>query len=193
MIIKNNDPRIESSFSLRNRVLRALWGIVWIMLFRTSPRPFHYWRGILLCCFGAKLGAHVHIYPGVRIWAPWNLIVGDKVGIGDGSIIYNMASIEIGDNCVISQGAHLCAGSHDIDSENFQLVTSPIKLDPYVWICADAFIGPGVNVAEGCVIGARCVVMRSIFENWTVWSGNPAVRVKNRKPAIRDCDFLLAK
>lgn len=190
MIKKNNDPRIQSSFSIINRALRAIWGGVWLIFFRFSPRSFHAWRGMLLSCFGAKLGRHVHVYPDVRIWAPWNLVIGDKVGIGDRAIIYNMTQIEIGSNCIVSQGAHLCAGSHDINSENFQLVTAPVKLEPYVWICAGAFVGPGVKIAEGCVVGACGVVMRDISEPWTVWSGNPAVRIKARKPAIRDRDLL---
>jgi putative colanic acid biosynthesis acetyltransferase WcaF len=72
-------------------------------------------------------------------------------------------------------------GSHDIDSENFQLIAKPIVLEKHVWVCAEAFIGPGVSVTEGCVLGARAVVVKSITEPWTVWAGNPAVLKKQRK------------
>jgi len=92
-----------------------------------------------------------------------------------------MAPILISDDCVVSQGAHLCAGSHDIDSANFQLIAKPIVLEQHVWVCAEAFVGLGVTVAEGCVLGARSVVMKSITEPWTVWVGNPAVIKKSRK------------
>jgi putative colanic acid biosynthesis acetyltransferase WcaF len=87
----------------------------------------------------------------------------------------------IGDDCVISQGAHLCGGSHDIDSANFQLISKTIKLEKNVWVCAEAFVGPGVTVAEGCVLGARAVVVKTIAEPWSVWAGNPAVFKKMRK------------
>ena len=184
MIIQGNDPYTQPSFSLQNRIMRAIWGAVWFILFRTSPRPFHVWRRFLLRLFGAKLGKHVNVYPTVKIWAPWALSIGDYVGVADGVKLYNMASIKIGDYCVISQGAHLCAGSHDIDSSNFQLITKPISLESYVWVCAEAFVGPGVTIAEGCVLGARAVVVKSIVEPWTVWAGNPAVMKRLRKKVI---------
>jgi putative colanic acid biosynthesis acetyltransferase WcaF len=134
----------------------------------------------MLTMFGAKLGKHVHIYPGARIWAPWNLEVGSNVGIADGAIIYNMAKIQIGNYAVISQGAHLCTGSHDYNAPNFQLTALPITVGNYVWICADAFLAPGVEVPEGAVIGARAVVPKTLKEPWTVYAGTPARRIRKR-------------
>ncbi len=136
---------------------------------------------MLLKLFGAKLGDHVHVHSDVRIWAPWHLCIGNRVGVGSGVILYNMAPLVIGDGCVISQGAHLCAGSHDIDSSNFQLIARPITLQPDVWVCADAFIGLGVTIGEGCVVAARAVVVKSIHQPWTVWAGNPAQYRRDRK------------
>ncbi len=181
MIIQGNDPYTQPSFSLGNRLARALWGMTWLLFFRPTPRPFHAWRRLLLSLFGAKLGKHVNIYPDVKIWAPWQLNVGNRVGIANGVTLYNMASIVIGDNCVISQGAHLCCGTHDIDSPNFQLMAKSITLENDVWVCAEAFVGPGVTVAEGCVLGARAVVTKVISEPWSVWVGNPAVMRRKRK------------
>jgi putative colanic acid biosynthesis acetyltransferase WcaF len=154
--------------------------MVWLLLFRPSPRPLHIWRRALLRLFGARLGRHVHVHASVAVWAPWQLVVGDRVGIAPGVTLYNMAPMFIGSDCVISQGAHLCGGSHDIDSANFQLVARQIVLQDHVWVCAEAFVGLGVTVAEGCVIGARAVVVKSITEPWTVWSGNPVQRKRSR-------------
>jgi len=184
MIIKNNDPFTQPSFSLKNRLVRSVWNLVQSTLFRFSPRTFHGWRSFLLRLFGAKLGVHVHIYSNAKIWAPWNLITGDFVGVADGVTIYNIAPVTIGSHCVVSQGAYLCTGSHDIDSNNFQLVASPIRLGDYSWVCAQAFIGPGVQITEGCVIGARAVVVKSVNEPWTVWAGNPATYKRHREKAI---------
>ena len=86
---------------------------------------------------------------------------------------------------MISQGAHLCTGSHDIDSLNFQLIAQPILLERNVWVCAEAFVGPGVKIAEGCVLGARAVVVKSINEQWSVWVGNPIVKKRLRKKVAR--------
>jgi putative colanic acid biosynthesis acetyltransferase WcaF len=181
MIIQGNDPYTQPSFSLSNRVARALWGVVWLLLFRPSPRPLQAWRRLLLRLFGARLGEHVNVHASVRIWAPWQLTIGNRVGIASGVSLYNMAPMAIGDHCVVSQGAHLCGGSHDIDSPNFQLVAKPITLENHVWVCADAFVGLGVTIAEGCVLGARAVAVKSIADPWTVWAGNPAVVKRMRK------------
>ncbi len=70
MIIEGNDPTVEPSFTLRNRLARQLWNWVWLFLFRPSPRPLHAWRAFLLRVFGASLGTDVHVYPAVRIWRP---------------------------------------------------------------------------------------------------------------------------
>lgn len=180
-ILVENDPFVTASFTFRNRLARAVWGMAWLLLFRFSPRPCHAWRALLLRLFGARLGKDVHVYPSVVVWAPWQLEIGDRVGIGQGANLYNMAKLVIGSNCVVSQGAHLCGGSHDIDSPNFQLIAAPIVIEEYVWVCAEAFVGPGVTLATGVVVGARGVAMKSIREPWTVWSGNPVVRRRNRK------------
>lgn len=185
MIIQDNDPTTQASFSFANRIFRTVWLVVYVLFFQFSPRFAHGWRAFLLKLFGAKLGKHVHIYPKVEIWAPWNLTVGNHVGIADGVRLYNIQSINIGEYAVVSQGAYLCTGSHDIDSANFQLIAKAIKVDPYAWVCAESFIGPGVHLSEGVVTAARAVVTKSILDEWSVWAGNPAVRKRGRSAAIK--------
>ncbi len=177
MIIKDNDPYTSASFSLMHRVRRQIWNIVYLLLFKPSPRSLHAWRAALLRTFGAKIGDGVHIYPGAKIWAPWNLVVADYVGIADGVTIYNMDIICIGSYSVISQGAHLCGGSHDYNSRNFQLFAKPITLGEHVWICAEAFVSLGVNIPDGVVVGARSLVTKSILVPWTVCAGHPAKQI----------------
>ena len=179
-MIQCNDPYREPSFSLTNRLLRALWGVVYLTFFRISPRPFHAWRAFILRMFGAKLGIGCHVYPGVKVWASWNLSLGDFVGVGDGVNLYSMGKITIGNYAVISQGAHLCGGTHDYNSANFQLVVKPIEIGAYAWVCAEAFIHPGVSVPEGAVIGARAVVPKTLNQSWVVYAGNPCRVVGKR-------------
>lgn len=177
MIVQNNNPYTGKSFGNKNRVMRLLWFFVYILLFRPTPRAMHVWRNFLLKIFGAKLGVHVHIHGTVKIWAPWNLFIGDFVGIGNDVNIYCMDHVIINNYAVISQGTHLCAGSHDFNSANFQLITAPITIGARVWLCADSFVGPGVTVAEGSVIAARGVVSKSISEPWCVWAGVPVKQI----------------
>lgn len=141
----------------------------------------HRWRVWLLSCFGAKIGRDCHVYPKVSVWAPWNLRLGDYVGIADGVSLYSVDCIEIGDYAVVSQGSHLCCGTHDYNSANFQLIAKPIVIGKQSWICAEVFIHPGVEVAEGAVVGARSVVNKSLLSPWVVYTGNPCRQVAERK------------
>ena len=56
----------------------------------------------------------------------------------------------------------------------------PIEVRDQAWVCADAFVGPGVVVGEGAVAGARAVVTKNV-EPWTVVAGNPARFLKARR------------
>lgn len=178
--LKGSNPHLGPSFSFSNRLLRVLWGMVYLLLFRSSPRPFHPWRVLLLRLFGAKIGKGCHIYSSVKVWAPWNLVLGNHVGVGDGVTLYCMDKIDIGDFAVISQGAHLCGGTHDYNSANFQLIAKPIVIGAHTWVCAEAFIHPGVTLPEGAVVGARTVVINDLIEPWTVYTGNPCKKIATR-------------
>lgn len=175
----NTDTHTGPSFPLRNRVARGCWNLVAATLFRWSPRPLHAWRSWLLRLFGARIGRGAHIYPGVRIWAPWNLEIGDETGCADGVVLYSQARIQLGKRVVVSQGAHLCTGTHDYEVEGFPLCTSPIKVGDQAWIAAEAFIHPGVEIGEGTVIGARSVVVKNM-PRWMVCAGHPCKPLKSR-------------
>lgn len=176
----NTNTYIGASFSLKNRILRLLWNFIYITLFRYSPRPLHIWRSFLLKIFGAKIGKGVHVYPQTRIWAPWNLELEDECGIGDGAILYSQDKIKIGFRAIVSQGAHICTGSHDYTLKGHPLITLPIIIESYAWIAAEAFIHPGVKIGKGAVIGARSVVYKDM-PDWMVCAGNPCKPIKERK------------
>ena len=167
------------SFSLSNRVARALWIVTWGLLASWTPPPMRPWRRFILRCFGAKLGAGSDVRGGARVWYPRHLQMGDRAVLASKVNCYNMAPITIGADAIVSQGAHLCAGSHDITSPVFQLTTRSISIGANAWIAAEAFVGPGVEVGEGAVLGARGVAFRSL-EPWSVYAGNPAQRIKQR-------------
>lgn len=149
-------------------------------LFALSPRPLWGWRRFLLRVFGAKVGREVHVYPSVRITIPWNLKLGNYCAVGERATLYALGPITIGDRSTISQGAHLCAGSHDWRDPDMPLTKPPIHIGSEVWICADAFIGPGVVVGSRAIVGARAVVTKKCKES-TVYAGNPATEIMARR------------
>lgn len=175
----NRKNPFPSPHSLKNRALRVLWGIAWLGLFRPTPKPLHAWRRFLLRLFGARIGFRAHVYPSVRIQAPWNLDMGDHACLGPYVDCYNVATVRLGELCTVSQYSYLCAATHDYTRASMPLIAKPITLGARAWIAADAFIGPGVTVGEGAVVGARSLVLRDV-EPWTVVAGNPARPIKPR-------------
>ena len=176
---KQHQPQ-PSPWSFRAKLGRVAWMIVGRPLFRMS---FHNWYGFrawLLRVFGAEVGKRTAIRPSVRIEIPWMLRVEDEASIGDYAIIYSLGPTRVGSRSIISQYAHLCAGTHDYTDRSFRLIRSPINVGTDVWIGADAFIGPGVTVGDRSVVGARS----SLYKDATpgkVYVGNPAKPIKDRE------------
>jgi len=168
-----------AEISANNKMARAVWSVVYLFLFRPSPRIFHFWRAFLLRCFGAKIGSAVRIYPSVRIWAPWNLTMRDGSCLGEYVDCYCVTGIVLQKNAVVSQYSFLCAASRDISSLDKPLMVGAITIGENAWVAADAFVGPGVSIGEGAVVSARASVFKDV-QAWAVVAGNPAVFIKQR-------------
>jgi putative colanic acid biosynthesis acetyltransferase WcaF len=164
---------------MTNRAARALWEIAWLLLIRPSPRPLHKWRAFVLRCFGARLGNNCRIYPAARVWAPWNLVCDDASAIADGAEIYNPKPVHLGSHSIVSQQAYLCGATHDLDDPDFPMISAPIRIGAYAWICARATVQMGVNVGEGAVLGLGAVATKDLAP-WSIYAGIPARRTKDR-------------
>jgi putative colanic acid biosynthesis acetyltransferase WcaF len=175
--------RKARKYSRAEMAKRILWSVC-KPFFRFSPRIFFGWRALLLRNFGARLGAHVHIYNSADICMPWNLRVGDWSAVAENVSVYNLGAVEIGSQVTISRGAHLCAATHDYTVPSFPLIKMPIVVEDAAWICADAFIGPGVTVGQGSIVGARAVVMKDV-PSWAIVAGNPAKIVRQDRRVAR--------
>lgn len=167
-------------FSMKNKMARVLWDIVYTLLFRPlSARVFRKWRSFLLCLFGAKVSYTCTIHASVKVWAPWNLELEPYVCIGPNVDCYNQGKITIKEGATISQNSYLCASSHDFTKIAHPLFAAPILIEESAWVAADAFIGPGVTICKGAVVGARAAVFKDV-DSWTIVGGNPAKFIKKR-------------
>jgi putative colanic acid biosynthesis acetyltransferase WcaF len=162
-----------ATFPIGNRLYRMLWAMTWLLLAAWTPPPLRGWRRFLLRLFGARIAASANVYGSARIWSPANLEMAEHAAIGPRATIYSMALISVGKHAIISQGAHLCAGTHNIEDSYFQLYARPIVIGARAWVAAEAFVGPGVTVGEGAVLGARACAMRDLAP-WGVYVGHPA-------------------
>lgn len=171
--------RLTRKWTRKELAGRIAWEYFGALLFAAIPRPLWALRCALLRAYGASVGQDVHVFPSVRIAIPWNLEIGDRAAIGDRAIIYNLGKVTISPAATISQGAHLCAGTHDFRSADLPLVKAPIVVGAGAWICADAFVGPGVEIGDLAVVGARAVAVRDV-PAWEIVAGNPARRIGTR-------------
>jgi len=168
-----------ASFSFANRLERLVFQIIWLLLARWTPPNFSPWRIWLLKRFGARCDKGAMIAADVRVWLPRNLHLGENASIGPGVNCYTMGPISIGPRTIISQHAHLCAGSHDVTDPDFQLIARRVTIGADVWIAAEAFVAPGVTIGDGVVLAARGCAFTAL-EPWTIYRGNPAVAVRPR-------------
>jgi putative colanic acid biosynthesis acetyltransferase WcaF len=184
ILYRHKNPKFRGpSFSLKNRIERFIWRFSWLIFASWTPVYLQPWRSFLLKFFGAKIGSPSDVRGSAKVWHPKNLELGDGALIAEGVNCYNQAFIKIGNRSLVSQGAFLCAGTHNIDSDYFELVAAPITICDNVWICAEAFVGPGVIINENAVLGARSVNFRNIGPS-EVWVGNPAKFLRSRKNTL---------
>lgn len=81
-------------------------------------------------------------------------------------------SIEIGYDCIIAWGC-------SITDSNWHELTgakrcSPVSIGNKVWIGHDVSILPGAEIQDGCVIGAKTLVLGRKYEPSNLLVGNPA-------------------
>ena len=129
------------------------------------------------------VGRYCHI-------APMCLIAGGEPGVF------------LADFCGMSYGSKIFAQSDDysgltltnplIPKKYKKEICKAVSVGRHVIIGTDSIVFPGVDIAEGCAIGAMTLVHKST-EPWGVYLGNPARRVKGRKKDMLDLEkkFLL--
>lgn len=113
--------------------------------------------------------------------------VGDRVSIGEYTIISGHGGVIIGDCTLIAGHCYISAANHIfIDNEiiRFQGETAKgINIGNNVWIGGDVMIIDGVTIGDGCVIGAGSVVTGNLPPN-TICYGVPCRVAGERKKPI---------
>jgi putative colanic acid biosynthesis acetyltransferase WcaF len=89
---------------------------------------------------------------------------------------YCVAPISLGAHATVSQYSYLCSASHDHQDPGHTMIAAPIVIEARAWVAADVFVGPGVKIGEGSVVGARSTVLYDV-EPGSVVSVAPAKRI----------------
>jgi putative colanic acid biosynthesis acetyltransferase WcaF len=189
MVVKNLNlymqkvdlSKYQNALSRKDQITRFAWTIVWAIFARPFPRSLgNKWKLFLLRLFGAKVHPKAVVYSNVRIYMPWNLEMEEYSCLSPEVDCYNVAKVKIGAHSTVSQKTYLCTASHDITKGHNPLITTPIIIEDQAWIGASAFIGMGVTIKQGAVVGATASVYKDV-EPWTVVGGNPAKFIKKRE------------
>lgn len=171
--------KVKSTTPRKVKILRALWSLFQLPFLPHTPSVLSPLRVALLRLFGAKIGPACFIGPGVKVWVPWNLTLGECSAIGFDTEIYNFAPVIIGRHVVVSQHNYVCSATHDYTHPHFPLISKPIHIRSQSWVASGCLISPGVTIGEGAVIGARSVVTKSM-PDWMVCAGSPCKPIKAR-------------
>lgn len=173
--------KYHNTLGFKHKLLRVCFGAIWTITVRPIPRSIgNAWKRFILTSFGAKIHKTATVYSSVRIYAPWNLEMEEYSCLAPEVDCYNVDKVRIGSNVTVSQKTYLCSASHDITKTSMPLITSPITIKSQAWVGADAYIGMGVTIEQGAVVGAKACVYKDVAE-WTIVGGNPAKFIKNRE------------
>jgi putative colanic acid biosynthesis acetyltransferase WcaF len=163
----------ESPWSFREKVGMLLWQCCWPIFCAWTPKPFNGWRLFWLKIFGARIYGQPFVHQRARIALPWNLTLHHRACLGDRANAYSLGEIEIHEGATVAQEAYLCTGTHQFESPVLPLQTGKITIGPGAFVCARAFVLPGITIGARAIVGACAVVTRDVPENGRV-AGNPA-------------------
>jgi putative colanic acid biosynthesis acetyltransferase WcaF len=169
----------RSGWPLRVKLKRVLFAPFRLLFLRGSGRRLSPLRVFVLRLFGARIDTPVLIMDGVIVWHPWSLTMHRHCTLGRGVEVYNYAHITIGEQATVSQETYLCSASHDVEDPTMPLIHEPISIGAHSWVAARCFVGPGISVGEGAVVGACSVVVKDV-PPWTIVAGNPARVIRPR-------------
>lgn len=118
------------------------------------------------------------------------LNIGSYVHIGGYSALFAGSGIEMGDFSGLSQGVKIYSKSDDYSGEFMTNPTVPsrytgviggkVTIGRHAIIGSQSIVMPGIEIAEGVAIGANSLVTKNT-EEWSVYFGSPAKKIKNRK------------
>lgn len=132
-----------------------------------------------------KIGHNVSIYPDVMFFGDGDIIIGDNVAIGNGTIIYSskLGGITIGNNTQIAAQCYIIDCDHGIQRDklicNQPTVVSSVTIGEDVWIGAGCKVLRGSLIHDGAVIGAAGLVKGEIPEQ-VIAVGSPAKVIRER-------------
>jgi acetyltransferase-like isoleucine patch superfamily enzyme len=176
---------LDKPYNYWEKIFRKGWQRY--MLFQISLVPSHHLRRFVYKALGAEIGKNVIFHFKTEIRGIHRLKIGAGTIIGDNALLAAQRGLTIGENVNISSNVSIYSGAHDHRNPYFRstpATTRPITIGDRVWIGSNAIILTGVNIGEGAVVCAGCVVTKDV-EPYAVVAGIPARKVNERPRDLR--------
>lgn len=146
------------------------------------------WRRKFYARYFAQMGQNVTIFQGVRIRNVHRMSVGNDVYLGQENSYQAGGGLIIKDRTAFGPGCKIWTVNHRFDDLEKPIMEQdyehkPVVIGPDVWLAADVFVMPGVEIPEGCVVAAGSVVGVKKYPPYSIIAGNPARVIGNRKKA----------
>ena len=185
-----------------------LWGILKFIYFTIGFKVRYWFWKAAIHSMGGRLGKNVKFYEGVRIVGNYidavsigddvrilrgvtmsttprgHIQIGNKVHIGEGSIIFSGVGISIGNNVIVGPQNVIVDFDHRFQSLEIPINqqgvnANEITIEEDVWIASHCVITKGVKIGKGAVIGAGSVVNKDV-PPYCVAAGVPIRVIKKR-------------
>lgn len=136
-------------------------------------------------------GSGLIVQSGTRFRSLENLSLGNNVVIGYDNFIQALGGVSIGNNSMTAPGVKIWSVNHNYRDKNKPVrkqgqTLSPVVIGCDVWIAANAFISPGVNLPDGCVVSSGAVVGVKDYKPYSIIAGNPARVIGFREDSAQD-------
>lgn len=113
----------------------------------------------------------------------YKVSLGDYSGIGVNAKIYGRC--HIGNYVMMGEDCTIIASNHRFDRTDIPMMQQgfseerPVTIGNDVWIGDRVMILPGVQIGDGCIIGAGSIVTHDV-PPYSIAAGNPARVIKHR-------------
>lgn len=138
---------------------------------------------------GVNLHGKIHLYSkkisigeGVSLWpdvyfSGENIVIGNNVQIGYGTIIHSSKGVIIGSNTQIAAQCYIIDTNHGTAygelMQKQPLQSEPIEIGEDVWIGAQCSVLKGVKIGSHAVVAANSVVNKDV-PPYAIVAGSPA-------------------
>jgi len=112
------------------------------------------------------------------------IYIDENVFIGPYTVIYGHGGVTIGKDTLIAMHCRILSSNHTIPDRNTRIrsqpdIFLPVTIGEDVWLGAGVTVLGGVNIGDGCIVGAGAVITKDL-PPYSIAIGVPAKVVRQR-------------